>query len=135
MRLGCVILHKYCSENTSQILLREYYTNTAHCALKTLFRGSGASTSRTGLFVLSTGMSQTQEKGCMISMSRCRPRRWSIFRAMRCRWFIFQLRCDTDYFLEKLNIAIVAIIFLDHRERLFFDYFAHFRTNYFAIIH
>ena len=64
-----------------------------------------------------------------------RPRRWSIFRAMRCRWFIFQQRCDTDYFLEKLNIAIVAIIFLDHRERLFFDYFAHFRTNYFAIIH
>ena len=64
-----------------------------------------------------------------------RPRRWSIFRAMRCRWFIFQQRCDTDYFLEKLNIAIVAIIFLDHRERLFFDYFAHFRTDYFAIIH
>ena len=37
--------------------------------------------------------------------------------------------------LEKLNIAIVAIIFLDHRERLFFDFFAHFRTDYFAIIH
>ena len=37
--------------------------------------------------------------------------------------------------LEKLNIAIVAIIFLDHRERLFFDYFAHFRTDYFGIIH
>ena len=63
-----------------------------------------------------------------------RPQRWSIFRAMRCRWFIFQQRCDTDYFLEKLNIAIVAIIFLDHRERLFFDYFAHFRTDYFGII-
>jgi len=38
-------------------------------------------------------------------------------------------------FLEKLNIAIVAIIFLDHREQLYFDYFAHFRTNYFGIIH
>ena len=38
----------------------------------------------------------------------------------------FQQRCHTDYFLGKLNIAIVAIIFLDHRERLFFDYFAHF---------
>ena len=38
-------------------------------------------------------------------------------------------------FLEKLYIAIVAIIFLDHRERLFFDYFAHFRTDYFGIIH
>ena len=48
-----------------------------------------------------------------------RPRRWSIFRAMRCQWFIFQQRCDTDYFLEKLNIAIVALIFLDHRERFF----------------
>ena len=64
-----------------------------------------------------------------------RPRRWSIFRVMRCRWFIFQQRCGTDYFWEKLNIAIVVIIFLDHRERLFFDYFAHFRTDYFAIIH
>ena len=38
-------------------------------------------------------------------------------------------------FLEKLNIAIVAIIFLVHRERLYFDYFAHFRTDYFGIIH
>ena len=37
--------------------------------------------------------------------------------------------------LEKLNIAIVAIIFLDHQERLFFYYIAHFRTDYFAIIH
>ena len=38
-------------------------------------------------------------------------------------------------FLENLNIAIVAIIFLDHREQLFFNCFAHFRTDYFAIIH
>ena len=38
-------------------------------------------------------------------------------------------------FLEKLNITIVAIIFLDHREQLFFDYFANFRTYYFGIIH
>ena len=39
-------------------------------------------------------------------------------------------------FSEKLNIAIVAIIFFDHYwERLFFDYFAHFRTDYFGIIH
>ena len=38
-------------------------------------------------------------------------------------------------FLEKLNIAIVAMIFLDHRDWLFFDYFAHFRTDYFGIIH
>ena len=36
--------------------------------------------------------------------------------------------------LEKLNIPIVAVIFLYHRERLFFDYFAHFRTDYFGII-
>ena len=64
-----------------------------------------------------------------------RPQRWSIFRAMRCRWFIFQDRYNTNYVWEKLNIAIVAIIFLDHRERLFFDYFAHFRTDYFGIIH
>ena len=51
---------------------------------------------------------------------------------MRCVWFIFQQRCDTDYFLERLNIAIVAIIFLDHRERLFFDYFAHFENRLFC---
>ena len=38
-------------------------------------------------------------------------------------------------YLEKLNIPIVAIIFLDHQERLFLDYFAHFRTDYFGIIH
>ena len=36
-------------------------------------------------------------------------------------------------FLEKLNIAIVAIIFLDHQERLFFDYFAHFRTDFLGL--
>ena len=34
------------------------------------------------------------------------------------------------FYLERPNIAIIAIIFLDHREQLFFDYFA-----YFAIIH
>ena len=51
---------------------------------------------------------------------------------MRCRWFIFQQRCDTDYFLERLNIAIIAIIFLDHRERLFFDYFANFEDQLFC---
>ena len=75
------------------------------------------------------------QENCNRRVDKIRLQRWSIFRAMRCRWFIFQQRCDTDYFWEKLNIAIVAIIFLDHRERLFFDYFAHFRTDYFAIIH
>ena len=34
---------------------------------------------------------------------RNRPQRWSIFRAMRCRWFIFQQRCDTDYFWKSLT--------------------------------
>ena len=72
---------------------------------------------------------------CIYQFCHDRPRRWSIFRAMQCPWFIFQQRCDTNHFWEKLNIAIVAIIFLNHREQLFFDYFAHFRTDYFAIIH
>ena len=63
---------------------------------------------------------------------RDRPQRWSIFRAMRCRWLIFQQRSDTDYFLEMLNIGIVAIIFVDHRERLFFDYSAHFQDRLFC---
>ena len=40
-----------------------------------------------------------------------------------------------QFFLERLNIVIVAIIFLDHRERLFFDYLLILRTDYFAIIH
>ena len=52
------------------------------------------------------------------------PQRWSIFRAMRYR-----------FFLERLNIVIGAIIFLDHRDRLFFDYLLILRTDYFAIIH
>ena len=34
---------------------------------------------------------------------RDRPQRWSIFRAMRCRWFIFQQRCDSDYFWKSLT--------------------------------
>ena len=32
-----------------------------------------------------------------------RPQRWSIFRAMRRRWFIFQQRCNTDYFWKSLT--------------------------------
>ena len=59
------ILFKYCSENTVQILYREFFTNTAQCALNILFWGTGASTSRTGLFVLSTGVSQNPGSGCI----------------------------------------------------------------------
>ena len=55
----------------------------------------------------------------------------------------FSERCDVDgsffnsdvipiTFFERLNIAIVAIIFIDHRERLFFDYFAHFENRLFC---
>ena len=36
---------------------------------------------------------------CMVS----RPQQWSIFRAMRCRWFIFEQRCDIDYFWKSLT--------------------------------
>ena len=32
-----------------------------------------------------------------------RLQRWSIFRAMQCQWFIFQQRCDTDYFWKFLT--------------------------------
>ena len=63
---------------------------------------------------------------------RIRLQQWSIFRAMQCRWFIFQQRCDTDYFLQSLNIAIIANIFLDHWKRLFFDYFANFEDRLFC---
>ena len=59
--------------------------------------------------------------------SSTRPRRWSIFRAMRCRWFIFQQRCDTDYFLEKLDIgndyfSIILLILGPIILRLFTDW-------------
>ena len=47
----------------------------------------------------------------------------------------FSTAMQYQLFLEKLNIAIVAIIFLYHQEQLFFDSFAHFRTDYFGIIH
>ena len=57
----------------------------------------------------------------------------------------FSERCDVDgsFFnsdampinLEKLNIAIIAVIILDHQERLLLDFYAHFRTDYFGIIH
>ena len=44
------------------------------------------------------------------SLSCTRLQRWSIFRAMRCWWFIFQQRCDTDYFLERLNIDALPLL-------------------------
>ena len=41
-----------------------------------------------------------------------RPQRWSIFRAMRCRWFIFQQRCDTDYFWKSLTSPLSRLFSL-----------------------
>ena len=35
--------------------------------------------------------------------------------------FYFLQRCDSDYFWTFTNIAIVAIIFPNHRDRLFCD--------------
>ena len=35
--------------------------------------------------------------------SQSRPQGWSNFRVMRGRWFIFQQRCDTDYFWKSLT--------------------------------
>ena len=65
-----------------------------------------------------------------------RLRQWSIFRAMRCRWFTFQQRCDTDYFLERLNITIVLrLFFLTIGNDYFLIILLILRTDYFAIIH
>ena len=59
-----------------------------------------------------------------------RPRRWSIFRAMRCRWFIFQQQCDTHYFWKSLTSPSSRLFSLTIGN----DYFAHFRSD-FGIIH
>ena len=67
----------------------------------------------------------------IVTLAQLRLQRWSIFRAMRWRWFIFNSDAIPTI-LERPNIAIVAIIFLDHRERLFFDYFAHFENRLFC---
>ena len=44
-------------------------------------------------------------------MNSIRPRRWSIFRVMRCRWFIFQQRCDIDSFWKGLTSSSFRLFF------------------------
>ena len=57
-----------------------------------------------------------QKAGCTkalpIKKERSRPQRWSIFRAMRCRRFIFQQRCDTDYFWKSLTAPMSRLFSL-----------------------
>ena len=73
------------------------------------------------------------------NLSRCisltRPRQWSIFRAMRWRWLIFQQRCDTDYFLERLTSSSLRLFFLTIGNDYFSIILLILRTDYFAIIH
>ena len=77
-----------------------------------------------------------QTRLCFFSSWPCfRPRPLFNFQSDAMSMVHFSTAMRYRLFLEKLNIAIVAIVFLDHRERLFFDYFAHFRTDYFGIIH
>ena len=51
-----------------------------------------------------------------------RPRGWSIFRAMQCRWSISQQRCDTDYFWKSLTSPSLRLFSLT------------IGNNYFSII-
>ena len=50
-----------------------------------------------------------------------RPWRWSIFRAMRSRWFIFQQRCDTDYFWKSLTWPSLQLFSLTIGKDYFFS--------------
>ena len=50
-----------------------------------------------------------------------RLQRWSFFSCDAMAMFYFLQRCDIDYFLTFPTIAIVAIIFPNHRDRLFCD--------------
>ena len=50
-----------------------------------------------------------------------RLQRWSFFSCDAMAMFYFLQRCDIDYFLTFPTIAIVAIIFPNHRDRLFSD--------------
>ena len=55
------------------------------------------------------------------SMSSYRLQRWSFFSCDAMAMFYFLQRCDSDYFWTFPTIAIVAIIFPNHRDRLFCD--------------
>ena len=48
-----------------------------------------------------------------------RLQRWSFFSCDAMAMFYFLQRCDIDYFLTFPTIAIIAIIFPNHRDRLF----------------
>ena len=50
-----------------------------------------------------------------------RLQRWSFFSCDAMAMFYFLQRCDIDYFWTFPTIAIVAIIFPNHRDRLFCD--------------
>ena len=77
-------------------------------------------------------------------MLRNRPQRWSIFRAMRCRLFISQQQCDTDYFWKGLTSPSLRLfslpigndyflIIAHFEDRLFCDYSRsapHFNNSY-----
>ena len=54
-----------------------------------------------------------------VTSAQIRHQRWSIFRAMRCRWFVFQQQCDTDYFWKSLTSPLSRLFSLTIRN----DYF------------
>ena len=60
-------------------------------------------------------------EGCSGASYPVRLQRWSFFSCDAMAMFYFLQRCDIDYFLTFPTIAIVAIIFPNHRDRLFSD--------------
>merc|ERR1712208_261035 len=59
--------------------------------------------------------------GNYMHRSMCRLQRWSFFSCDAMAMFDFLQRCDIDYFWTFPTIAIVAIIFPNHQDRLFCD--------------
>ena len=57
----------------------------------------------------------------LFSLLANRLQRWSFFSCDAMAMFYFLQRCDIDYFWTFPTIAIVAIIFPNHRDRLFCD--------------
>ena len=68
---------------------------------------------------------------CIVKSIGTRPQRWSIFRAMRCRWFIFQQRCDTDSFWKGLTSPSLRLFSLTTGND-YFRLFAHLEDQLFC---
>ena len=70
------------------------------------------------------------QENCNRRVDKIRLQRWSIFRAMRCLWFIFQQQCDTDYLWKSLTSQSLRLFSLTIGK----DYFSNILLNLGLII-